>query len=570
MMHIKLYKYTYYNMAKSTKLSDIVIENIKNNNNNTKKYKEDDMIDIVVCISEDIHEKTKYKICSQNIIKSISRNIHYSKDKDVYYFDVTNKNSDFKDFYKILKENIIDAEVDELEELESKLSKDISGSTYKYPTEKEYNLIKRLDKEYGPYGTQWIHDVQIDDKYDRIIKRREQQYYILRDIELPEQRSPEWFKMRSTRITASDIGTVLGDNKYEPEYKFILKKTIGSTFTSNKFCYHGKKLEEIATLIYQYRMNVKVEEFGLMEHPKYNFLGASPDGICSPYKLDGKHKTEFVGRMLEIKCPLSRDINKIGPIKGYICPIYYWDQVQIQLECCDLDECDFLQCKLREYTDRDEFINDTDELEPFRSKKYKYEKGCLIQLLPKDKISEPYWQTVWDSASFIYPDKIEMTPYECDIWIAKQMQEIATNSKYYKYVFDKVIYWRLEDLSNVTINRDREWFKDSFPKLKKMWDRVLFFRNNPDKLDIFTRYINTRPKKMNKDIMKVADTIINTKSKVYDKNIKNILNKIKKEEDKLQEKKEKLSQSDRYINSGYDDREKYSEFEEYAFSDDEN
>tara|TARA_A100001015_G_C14893055_1_gene673244 strand:- start:796 stop:1179 length:384 start_codon:yes stop_codon:yes gene_type:complete len=65
-------------------------------------------------------------------------------------------------------------------------------------------------------------------------------------------------------------------------------------------------LEEPATMAYQYRMNVIVEEFGLMMHPKYSFLGASPDGIVNKYKLDGEHKTKYVGRMLYPKCPTCR------------------------------------------------------------------------------------------------------------------------------------------------------------------------------------------------------------------------------------------------------------------------
>ena len=114
-------------------------------------------------------------------------------------------------------------------------------------------------------------------------------------------------------------------------------------------------LEEPATMVYQYRMNVTVEEFGLMIHPKYSFLGASPDGIVNHYKLNGKHKTKYVGRMLEIKCPKVRKIKMDGPIKNHICPIYYWDQVQLQLECCDLEECDFWQCKISLYKTRQEF-----------------------------------------------------------------------------------------------------------------------------------------------------------------------------------------------------------------------
>ena len=91
--------------------------------------------------------------------------------------------------------------------------------------------------------------------------------------------------------------------------------------------------------------------------------------------------------MLEIKCPLSRKIEMEGDIDD-ILPIYYQVQVQLQLECCDLDECDFWQCKITEYVSRVEFINDTDPIEGFRSKRTGFEKGCLIQLIPKSKMKE--------------------------------------------------------------------------------------------------------------------------------------------------------------------------------------
>jgi len=418
------------------------------------------------------------------------------------------------------KSNDSDSLTDEytIEELERELDKDNYTNTklYNYPLENKYDIKQCNDIDYGPYGSQWIHDIQKNDILDSKLVKRAKQYDKLRAVKLPEQRSQAWFGMRSNKITASDGGVVLGLNKYEGQYSFILKKTIGSTFKSNKFCYHGKKLEEIATMIYEYRMNVKVEEFGLMGHPKYDFLGASPDGICCRYKYDGKHKSKFVGRMLEIKCPFSRKIIKSGPIKDNICPIYYWIQVQLQLECCNLEECDFWQCDIREYNNREEFIKDTNLEEPFRSIKYGFEKGCLIQLIPKKRINDvlnkKYWDVVYEDAIFIYPPKIVMTPYDCDIWIADTISKLSSNPKYYNYIFDKVIYWRLEDSHCVTINRDRKWFAKNLPKMEQMWDYVLFFRKNKNKLDLLIKYIDNMKVKKNKEIMEFVDKLYNGKN----------------------------------------------------------
>ena len=46
--------------------------------------------------------------------------------------------------------------------------------------------------------------------------------------------------------------------------------------------------------------NVKVDEYGLLQHDKYPFIGASPDGICDKTTLDGNKLTKLVGRLLEI------------------------------------------------------------------------------------------------------------------------------------------------------------------------------------------------------------------------------------------------------------------------------
>lgn len=128
--------------------------------------------------------------------------------------------------------------------------------------------------------------------------------------------------MRSNMLTASDWGTVLGENHYSNSNEVLKKKCGDDNFVTNAAMMWGNKYEEVAVLIYKHRNNVEVLDFGCLRHPSIPFLGASPDGI-TPY-----------GIMLEIKCPTSRKITGIPPR-------YYWCQVQGQLEVCELDRCDF-------------------------------------------------------------------------------------------------------------------------------------------------------------------------------------------------------------------------------------
>lgn len=372
-----------------------------------------------------------------------------------------------------------------------------------YPSYNGYKYKRNSDPDRGPYGSQWVHDKQKDDELtERELKLREQFDFISK-IEYPEQRTEAWFEARRSKITASDGGTAQNVNPYETQWKFVVKKLVEPPFKPGEACYHGTKLEEPATMVYEYRRNAKVTEFGMCPHATIDFLGASPDGIVSPYKLDQKHLTNLVGRMLEIKCPFKRKINKTGPITGpshnVQCPIYYWYQVQQQLECCDLDECDFWQCEIDEYKSRAEFIDDTDLDNPFLSKLTKMEKGCVIQLqpneMPEDKKDTTKDERVWGLSKFIYPTNIEMSPQDVDIWIAKTCERLHITHP--EYHLDRILYWKMIKTHNVTIKRDKKWFKEHYNIYKMMWDYVTYFRNNKDDQELLLNYIRSLPN-MNK------------------------------------------------------------------------
>lgn len=312
-------------------------------------------------------------------------------------------------------------------------------------SQKKYIITQPFDAKLCPHGTTWVHDKNDeDDELTFEQKELKKKVIKLLGIEYPAQRTKAWFEMRRSCISASSAGTVLNENQHTPPYMFYLEKCLEPKFEYGAATYHGTKLEQIATMVYEYRMNVKVEEFGLVKHPTIPFLGASPDGIIGKYKLNGKNKTKYVGRMLEIKCPRSRQINDENPFDHIK---YYWVQVQMQLECCQLSECDFWQNIIKEYDTREEFIEDTDQNEPFRSKSFGMEKGCLIELIPKASMGElkdRYNDIIWGESKFIYPPKIEMTPLECDVWISQTVNNlektlIDTIMKKYENEKNKII-----------------------------------------------------------------------------------------------------------------------------------
>lgn len=506
-MHKDVLCSNYYTTQHYTTMNTPTILAIRKDITNKKFYSKKQLKLFMTTLSK------KHNQSYNTLMTHVVQYLHFSSIRRKFYFDTDKTNSKYKRYHKILTQK--------------KITKQFN--------KEDYTITERYDKQYGPYGTQWVHDTQTDDKLNDKLINRKSIFNKLRNITLPEQRSPAWFEMRRHKLTASDIGSLLGLSKYNAPYTVILKKIEEPVFQSNKFCYHGKMLEEPATMIYEYRMNVKIDEFGLMGHPKHNFLGASPDGICTPYKLNKRNKSIYVGRMLEIKCPYSRRIIMDGPIVilgdtmvyengktrpfkpgvEEICPKHYWAQVQLQLECCNLEYCDFWQCNIKEYDSRDQFIQDTSVDEPFRSKETGFEKGCLIQLLPKKRINdtdEDYWGVVYEDASFIYPKQIEMSPTDCDIWIGKQLAELKDNPIYQDRVFDKVVYWKLYESKNVTVKRDKQWFADSLPEIRKMWNNIIFLRKHPTKCKLYLDYVHSRKRRMNKDLMRVIEKVCNPKT----------------------------------------------------------
>ena len=63
-------------------------------------------------------------------------------------------------------------------------------------------------------------------------------------------------------------------------------------------------------------------------------------------------------------------------ITGIIPPVYF-AQVQGQLEVCDLEYCDFLECEIREYNNKLEFFQDTNSVNPLLRENGN-EKGIVI------------------------------------------------------------------------------------------------------------------------------------------------------------------------------------------------
>ena len=150
--------------------------------------------------------------------------------------------------------------------------------------------------------------------------------------------------MRTHMLTASNLADAMGKGHFNTRNQTLLDKCFGvreENFFSKGIMEHGVKYEGVATALYERKYGVKIRDFGLLPHPTLKCFGASPDGIVDGLDT-GTTSKEYVGRMLEIKCPAKRIITDDTPW-------HYWAQVQGQLEVTNLEDADFLQVKIEEY-----------------------------------------------------------------------------------------------------------------------------------------------------------------------------------------------------------------------------
>ena len=163
---------------------------------------------------------------------------------------------------------------------------------------------------------------------------------VLKLIATPQyiQRTPEWYEVRKGLMTASNAAAALGIKPYDsfrgdPKAACI-DQIVSGSFKGNAATRHGCEHEDAVRDRYCDISGETALEFGLIVHsnPEYHWLAASPDGIT------------LNGRMIEIKCPMHRDI-----IPGHV-PHHYYPQLQTQMEVCDLDSCAFVQWKPAKFT----------------------------------------------------------------------------------------------------------------------------------------------------------------------------------------------------------------------------
>jgi len=257
------------------------------------------------------------------------------------------------------------------------------------------------------------------------------------DAENPKQRTPEWYEKRNNMMTASNLWQTLSSEAQRNRFIYDKCKPtdrIDHKWVSTEGSLHwGVKYEPLTCMVYERLTGAKVGLFGCIQHKDYPFLGASPDGIVI------NPESEFYGRAVEIKNIYNREMDGV-PSEAY------WIQIQAQLACCDLDVCDFIETRFKEYATEAEFEAETD---PERL------RGVILHMVPRDGLSNiPLYQYM--------PLDVAHADYK------KWAESVIVDD----YAVYKTIYWYMDDVQMTTVVRNMAWFNAALPILQKTWETI--------------------------------------------------------------------------------------------------
>ena len=289
----------------------------------------------------------------------------------------------------------------------------------------------------------------------------------------PDQRTPEWYARRNNLITASAASKAFGSQASVNQLVYEKCKSqteaaaaaaeaarTGSANQSppaplqgpvNSPLHWGQRYEPVTVMVYEHRNRTTLGEFGCIQHDNYPFIGASPDGI----NIDAA--SPMYGRMVEIKNIFNREIT--GHPKEE-----YWIQTQIQMEVCDLDECDFVETRFKEYESKEEYDADGTTKEGYNAKGN--EKGIILWFQTAPAVTQ-YGHIVAPTQLYEYAP-IGATPYEFDKWEA----EIFAKHERIRSVWVRTIYWYLDEYSCVLVRRNRLWFEEAVKVIARVWAMI--------------------------------------------------------------------------------------------------
>ena len=268
----------------------------------------------------------------------------------------------------------------------------------------------------------------------------------LSTIPVQTQRSPEWFAVRKNIFSASNLWKLFSTPAQYNSLIYEKCKADSCTKQDGSAAQYegdllspnprnwGIKYEPVSVLIYEHKYDTEVNtKYGCIPHETLP-IGASPDGI------NIKKNNPKYGRMVEIKNIYNRDMDGIPSPE-------YWIQMQIQMETCRLENCDFVETRFKEYNTHQEYSADV-------SHDY---KGIILFFIPSE-YSE-------GKSHFVY---VPIKTVDEDEWIRTKVSELSST-----HILYQVSYWYLDEMFCTDVERNYFWFRAAIPTIQEGWEIVL-------------------------------------------------------------------------------------------------
>jgi len=352
----------------------------------------------------------------------------------------------------------------------------------------ENNLKEIYEGLYGLYNAttsaeKYVIDKNINyyltekNKKEILYEERRHKLKNLKTLELPEQRTPEWYALRKKILTASSLAGALDKCHFTSRDELILGKIEETPYVSNPITEWGVKYEDVAVMFYEEMYKTKILDFGLVPHPDFDIFGASPDGICEDLN---NGNDEYIARMVEIKCPPKRKFTKTV-LPGY------WMQMQGQMEVCDLDECDFFQVKLEEYGSFEEYCNDRFEIDGVTQDgrtSLNYPKGVVATYKVADKL-------IYDFCPLNKSNEELLT------WMKFHRENDIDENKKAENLFEMKL-WRIERYECTLVKRDHGWWNSMIGEILRFSKDLEYFKKD-NNIQILKERIEKSKKRRKKE-----------------------------------------------------------------------
>lgn len=149
-----------------------------------------------------------------------------------------------------------------------------------------------------------------------------------------KQQSKEWYEARKKRVTASNVGAILGDDPFRSRddvMRAMVRDALSAEpeFTGNVATEYGQYHEDGAIAEFEMNTGLNVERCGFFTHE--DWLGASPDGLIENVAT------------IEVKCPYGIRNDDLPDFKSIDDQQHYYAQIQIQLFCTGRQRAYFFQ-----------------------------------------------------------------------------------------------------------------------------------------------------------------------------------------------------------------------------------